>query len=132
MFGDENLVKASVQDLVRLDAEHPLGGPVDRGDDPVSVYGDDARRDVAQDRFHIFPPLFQIQVRLFQPLIALFEVPRHLIEGIDEDPDLVVRNDVDLMIQIPLGDLPGRLGQILDRNGDPLGKIDDRTRSPKR
>ncbi len=123
VVGDEDLFIRPVQDLLGPDAEHLLRGPVDRGDDAVPVDGDHTGRDVAENGLHIVPSLFQIEVRLLPALLAPFEVFRHLVERGHEDPDLVVRDDVDLMVQIPLGDLPGRLGQILDRHGDSLGEI---------
>ena len=55
--------------------------------------------------------------------MADFQIPRHLVERIHQNPDLVVRNDVDLVIEIALGYFAGRLRQILNGDRDALREI---------
>ena len=46
-----------------------------------------------------------------------------MIEGIDEDADLVVGLNVDLIVKIALGDGLGRFGQLLNGDSDASGEV---------
>ncbi|OPY07980.1 MAG: hypothetical protein A4E67_01093 [Syntrophaceae bacterium PtaB.Bin038] len=118
----QHLLVAVVQDLLRLDVEKLFGGPVHRRDHPVAVDRHDPGGDVAQHRLHVLAALVKVEVDLLEFLLAHLQVPRHPVEGVHQDPDFVVGHDVDLVVQVPLGDRVGRLGQVLDRLRDALGQ----------
>ena len=131
MLGPQDVFKTPVDDLFRLDIKHRFGSLVDGGDNSVFIHGDYPGRNMAEHRFHILPPLFEIDIGLLQLPVTLLQVIRHLVEGIYQNTDLRIGDNVDPMIEVPAGNATGGLGQVLDRDGNPLGKIDAKPRGGK-
>ena len=91
---------------------------------PLRVQGDDPGRDVVEDRLDVALPALELGGLLGDARLARLEVEDHLVERVDERPDLVGRRVLDLDVQVPPGDLPGGLGELLDGHGDAPGQVE--------
>src|SRR5208282_5413897 len=95
--------------------EQPLGARIDRGDDAVMVQPNDARRHVAQQGLGVLAPALEFGGGSAQ-------IGSHLVEGIDQLPDLVVAYGGDAEIEIAAGDRLRPACERLDRAGDSARK----------
>ena len=97
--------------------QHLFGGGIDRGYDFLLIDGDDSGCHIFQDDLHILFPLFQLET-------AHLEISGHLIEGLDEHPNLIGRLHGDSKIEISGGNSVRRLCQLLNGNRDVLGQVE--------
>src|SRR5208282_2288523 len=95
--------------------EQPLGAWIDCGDDAFMVQPDHARRHVAQQSLRVLAPALEFGGGSAQ-------IGGHLVEGIDQMPDLVVAYRGDAEIEIAAGDRLRPARQQLDRAGDAARK----------
>ena len=117
------------QNLFGLDAQDLFRRFVDGADRSFPIQRNDPGADVPEHDLHVTPSLLQLDValaefgvRLFHLDPAALEVLGHLVEGIDQGPELVLRGLADLEIQVAPDDLLGSFGQLLDRVGNPFGE----------
>ena len=91
---------------------------------PSAVDGHDPGVDRVEDGLDV--PLAGLELGRLQvggPASGL-DVGDHLVEGVDEEADLVGGRVLDRDRQVALGDLLGRLGQLLDGHGDAPGEVE--------
>ncbi len=110
-------------DVLFGDGQHPPGGGIHRHDGALAVQGDDPRRDVVQDGLDVALAAFEFGRFLGDAYLARLEVKDHLVEGVDQRPDLVRRGVLDLDVEVPPGDLPGGLDQFFDGHVDALSQM---------
>ena len=110
---------------VRGEAEQLLRRPVAGGDGAARVDGDHARADRLEDRRDQVAPALQLDREVLQlPVGALqlrlvrFQVAGHPVEGVHQQPDLVLRLRGDLEVEVAAGDAAGPFRQLLDRGRD--------------
>jgi hypothetical protein len=89
------------------EAQHPLGGAVDRRDVPGRVEGDHAGGHRLQHRLGVVAALLHLIVLRLEVAVGLFElglgrceVAGHPVERVHEDADFVVGAYLDLVLQV--------------------------------
>ncbi len=112
-----------------LRAEHGDGGGVDAIHGTIGVERKDTGRNIFEDGFHQLAAALDFLNGLLKAigevvdlLARAAELAGHLVEGVDEDAELVVGARGDAVIEIAAGDLLGGFGKGLDGYGDALGK----------
>ena len=126
----ENLGELAPGD-VRGEAEQFLRRPVAGGDDAARVDGDHARADGLEDRLdevaaalELEREALQLAVGAFQLDLVRLQIAGHPVEGVHQQPDLVLGLGGDLEIKIAAGDAAGPFRKLLDGGGDDAREVE--------
>ena len=80
--------------------------------------------DRVEDGLDVVLPGLELGRLLVHGPAAVLDVGDHLVEGVDEEADLVGGRVLDLDREVALRDVLGRLGELLDGDGDALGDVE--------
>ena len=100
---------------VEIDAENLRGGPVGGDQAALRVQRQHSRGQPPEHRFEVGTLRLDEKLALAGLVVCAFQLARHLVEGRDQESDLVLRRARELGFVVPGRDRLGAFGEILQR-----------------